>query len=105
MEKGLKNLNQAYRSAQKKQGTGTYDEDHGDSGIGHSDVDEEHEERVPSSALSDMADTGYQFRSSYAQRQHQRVPSIQNMLQHQPAGPAYSFQAQGASLLDKPFRV
>ena len=38
MEKGLKNLNQASRAAQRK--AGTYD-GHEDSGIGISDLDEE----------------------------------------------------------------
>lgn len=88
MEKGLKNLNQAYRAAQKKQGT--YDEDHGDSGISCSDLDEEHgrheheHRRMPSATLSDIPETAYQQYqpSSYHQPTHQRVPSIQNMLQH-----------------------
>lgn len=89
MEKGLKNLNQAYRSAQKKQGT--YEE--GDSGIGHSDLDEEHDhdDRMPmpsSSTLSNIPEA-FHYRPAY-QQTHQRVPSIQNMLQH--PGPAYSHQ-------------
>ncbi|KAF2275891.1 uncharacterized protein EI97DRAFT_59669 [Westerdykella ornata] len=90
MEKGLKNLNQAYRSAQKKQGT--YDDDHGDSGIGHcSDLDEEHEERMPSSTLSDVSGPAFTYQQTYtAHSHHQRVPSIQNMLQF--PGPTHPLQ-------------
>lgn len=96
MEKGLKNLNQAHRAAQKKQGT--YDEDHGDSGISCSDLDEEHgalheqheHRRMPSATLSDIPEVAYQqYQPSHYQRSaHQRVPSIQNMLQH--VAPPYS---------------
>ncbi|KAG9379103.1 Myb DNA-bind 6 multi-domain protein [Pyrenophora tritici-repentis] len=43
MEKGLKNLTQAYRSAQKKLENGTY-HDHDDSGVGVSDLEEEQED-------------------------------------------------------------
>jgi hypothetical protein len=84
MEKGLKNLNHAYRSAQKKQGT--YEEDHMDSGIGHSDLDEEHEERLPSVTLSDIPETPFPYQPTYSAAQ-QRVPSIQNMLQYSGPNP------------------
>lgn len=85
MEKGLKNLNQAYRAAQKKQGT-----EDGDSGISCSDLDEEHghheheHRRMPSATLSDIPEVAYQQYqpNNYHQPSHQRVPSIQNMLQH-----------------------
>lgn len=64
MEKGLKNLTQAYRSAQKKQNDGTY-HDQPDSGIGISDLDDTHEEdHAPAPAISGQA----------------RVPSLQSML-------------------------
>jgi hypothetical protein len=78
MEKGLKNLNQAWRSAQKKQGT--YEDGHMDSGIGHSDLDEE-TERLPSATLSDIPENAFSYPPSYPTTQ-QRMPSIQNMLQH-----------------------
>lgn len=86
MEKGFKNLNQACRAAQKKQGT-YYDEDHMDSGIGQSDLDEEAGDRLPSVTLSDIPETTYPYQQTYSttQVQQQRVPSIQNMLQY--AGP------------------
>lgn len=77
MEKGLKNLAQACRSAQKKQGT--YEE--GDSGVGHSDMDEEQDEHMPGIPESTMSYQGYP--------NQQRVPSIQNMLQQYP-GPIYA---------------
>ncbi|KAF2751702.1 hypothetical protein M011DRAFT_393302 [Sporormia fimetaria CBS 119925] len=79
MEKGLKNLNQAYRSAQKKQGT--YEEG-GDSGIGHSDLDEE-SERMPSANPSDVSAPMQQYGYPHAYPMpQQRMPSIQNMLQY-----------------------
>jgi hypothetical protein len=73
MEKGLKNLNQAYRSAQKKQGTGS----HEDSGIGISDLDED--DRSTPVDPTDPANYHYQFHGT-----QQRVPSIQSILQQQP---------------------
>jgi hypothetical protein len=69
MEKGLKNLNQAYRSAQKK--TGTYEE--GDSGIGHSDFDEEHDGQMPI-----IPEVAYQQQGGLPT---QRMQSIQYILQ------------------------
>lgn len=74
MEKGLKNLNQAYRSAQKK--SSSYCDD---SGIGHSspDLDDEHDDRM---AELPESFTSYQP-AAYTQ---QRVPSIQNMLAQYP---------------------
>ncbi|CAO2657440.1 Nn.00g035660.m01.CDS01 [Neocucurbitaria sp. VM-36] len=79
MEKGLKNLTQAYRSAQKKQNDGTY-HDHEDSGIGVSDLDEESEDHhhadIPN--VSPVQYTTYPV--GYPSQQTQRVPSIQSML-------------------------
>ena len=77
MEKGLKNLNQAYRSAQKKQGTGSH---HEDSGIGISDLEED-DRSTPIDGPVDP--TGFAYHHGY-QTQQQRVPSIQSILQHQP---------------------
>lgn len=74
MEKGLKTLNTA---ARKKQGT--YDEEHGDSGIGHSDLDEEQDDRMPST-LSDIPESSFPYHPYSATQQ--RVPSIRNMLQY-----------------------
>ncbi|KAF2691944.1 hypothetical protein K458DRAFT_285252 [Lentithecium fluviatile CBS 122367] len=76
MEKGLKNLNQAYRSAQKKQGTGS----HEDSGIGISDLDEDDR----STPIDPVDPASYSHYQTYPTQQ-QRVPSIQSILQHQPA--------------------
>lgn len=81
----MKNLNQAYRASQKRN-SGTYDSDHMDSGIGHSDLDEEREGRMPSATLSDIPESTYSpyqatYSAQHAQHAQQRVPSIQNMLQ------------------------
>ncbi|KAF2132297.1 hypothetical protein P153DRAFT_354921 [Dothidotthia symphoricarpi CBS 119687] len=77
MEKGFKNLQQAHRSAQKKQGI-TYTDHCGDSGIGISDLDEESEDIHADNPTA--SETHYnQFPESYPQNQ-QRVPSIQSML-------------------------
>jgi hypothetical protein len=81
MEKGMKNLNQAYRSAQKK--NGTYEDSHGDSGIGHSDLDEE-DDRLPN-----IPEGFSQYPQEYSPQQ--RVPSIQSML-HQYPGPIQPMQ-------------
>jgi hypothetical protein len=75
MEKGFKNLNQACRAAQKKHD--------GDSGIGHSDLEDSPDERMPSRALSDIPEAPFQYHQPYAPTQ-QRMPSIQNMLQYPP---------------------
>ena len=75
MEKGLKNLNQAYRSAQKKQGT--YDGNHDDSGIGHSDMDED--DRRPD-VLESVAENPFQ--QHYPTVTQQRMPSINNIIDH-----------------------
>ena len=93
MEKGLKNLAQAFRSAQKKLENGTY-HNFEDSAIGISSIEEETQEnndmllstlsnppyphprqRVPSiqSLLQPM---------QYTQHSQQRVPSLQSLLQH-----------------------
>lgn len=77
MEKGLKNLAQAYRSSQKK--NGTYEE-HGDSGIGHSDLEEEQDDRMP-----DISESPFQYQQGSTAQQ--RVPSIQSMLQY--SGPTH----------------
>jgi hypothetical protein len=76
MEKGLKNLTQASRSAQKKQNDGTY-LDHDDSGIGISDLEEE---SSPADMLPSVSESHYsQYPVAYPS-QRQRVPSIQSML-------------------------
>ncbi|CAN9235365.1 unnamed protein product [Alternaria alternata] len=81
MEKGLKNLTQAYRSAQKKLENGTY-HDHEDSGVGVSDLEEEQEDHhVDLHTLSTIPDTHYSAYPSYPMQRQQRVPSIQSMLQ------------------------
>jgi hypothetical protein len=76
MEKGLKNLTQASRSAQKKQSDGTY-HDHEDSGIGISDLDEE---SSPADMLPGVSDAHYSTYAGGYAPQHQRVPSIQSMI-------------------------
>lgn len=77
MEKGLKNLAQAYRSAQKKQNDGSY-HDHDDSGVGISDLDEEPEDHH--SGMPIVAEPHYPaYQVGYPSQQ--RVPSIQSMLQ------------------------
>ncbi|KNG47297.1 chromatin binding protein [Stemphylium lycopersici] len=79
MEKGLKNLTQAYRSAQRKLDNGTYDH-HEDSGIGISDLEEEQEDHhADMSHMSTIPESHYSAYQSYPQQQ-QRVPSIQSML-------------------------
>lgn len=78
MEKGLKNLNQAYRSSQRKQGT--YDGSHDDSGIGISDLDEESDDRT--GELPENVDHFAQYPHGYHPQQ-QRVPSIQSILHPQ----------------------
>lgn len=77
MEKGLKNLTQADRSARKKQNDGSY-HDHEDSGIGISDLDEESEDHH-----ADMPNVSEAHFSAYpgVYPSQQRVPSIQSMLQ------------------------
>jgi hypothetical protein len=79
MEKGLKNLTQAYRSAQKKQNDGTY-HDHEDSGIGISDLDEE---SSPADMLPGVSDAHYPTYAGGYPTQQQRVPSIQSMIHPQ----------------------
>ncbi|KAH6877817.1 hypothetical protein BKA58DRAFT_397930 [Alternaria rosae] len=87
MEKGLKNLTQAFRSAQKKLENGTY-HDHEDSGVGISDLEEEQEEpHVEMHSMSAIPENHYSAYPSYPLHQHQhqqRVPSIQSMLQPMP---------------------
>ncbi|KAF1833816.1 hypothetical protein BDW02DRAFT_361206 [Decorospora gaudefroyi] len=86
MEKGLKNLNQAYRSAQKKLENGTY-HDHEDSGIGISDLEEEQEDHhVDMPTMPTLPENHYATYPGGYPSQQQRVPSIQSMLhpmQHQ----------------------
>jgi hypothetical protein len=74
MEKGLKNLNQAYRSKQKKQGT--YEDQNEDSGIGFL-TDEDSDDRIQ---LPDVPEAP----------NGQRVPSIESML----SGPGPSLKPQ-----------
>jgi hypothetical protein len=85
MEKGLKNLNQAYRSAQKKQNDGTY-HDHEDSGIGISDLDED---SSPADMLPASMSEAH-FATYPGGYQQQRVPSIQSMIH--PQHPQYHNQ-------------
>jgi hypothetical protein len=101
MEKGLKNLTQAYRSAQKKLENGTY-HDHEDSGIGISDLEEEQEDHradmpaMPTLPESHYYSGGYPSQQQQQQQQQQRVPSIQSMLhpmQHQHQHPHTMQQA------------
>ena len=83
MEKGLKNLTQAFRSAQKKLENGTY-HDHEDSGIGISDLDMEEETQEDNDGLRlTQSYSAYSAYSAYPSYPHpqQRVPSIQSMLQ------------------------
>lgn len=74
MEKGLKNLNQAYRQAQRKHPVNRW---HEDSGIGISDLDED-DRSTPIDGLVDWSASSYQH--SYPTW----VPSIQSILQQQP---------------------
>jgi hypothetical protein len=76
MEKGIKNLTQAARS--KKKGTGH----HEDSGIGISDLDED-DRSTPIDGSVDPTSFAYQHPYP-THHQHQRVPSIQSILQTQP---------------------
>jgi hypothetical protein len=83
MEKGLKNLTQAYRQAQRKQGTYEINED---SGVGISDLEEDLNEN-PSPVLTDASSQipmTYQPISGYQPTQPTRVPSIHSILQHHP---------------------
>ena len=76
MEKGLKNLQQAHRSAQRKE-RGIYE---GDSGIGCSDAENELDEGHPDAAQSvEQAQGGYSIQRG--------GPSIQSMLSLSPAYP------------------
>ncbi|KAL1613002.1 NAD-dependent protein deacylase sir2rp2 [Paraconiothyrium brasiliense] len=80
MEKGLKNLTQAYRQAQRKQGTYEINED---SGVGISDLDEDANEN-PSPVLTDASNQmplAYQQPTNFHPQQT-RVPSIHSILQH-----------------------
>ncbi|KAF2741380.1 hypothetical protein EJ04DRAFT_558098 [Polyplosphaeria fusca] len=77
MEKGLKNLAQAYRSSQRKQGTV---DGHYDSGIGVSDLEEESDERPVEG--HDASESSSQYQGPFTQ---QRVPSIQSMLAQYPS--------------------
>ena len=79
MEKGLKNLSQASRSALKKQDfQGTYEYE--DSGIGISDLDEESEDHQPEVPLPTASGSHYPQYPGSLHAQQQRVPSIQSML-------------------------
>ena len=86
MEKGLKNLTQAYRSAQKKLENGTY-HDHEDSGVGINDLEEWEEDPHNGGILTESCPS-YPSYPSYShfmlqptQLPQQRIPSIQSMLQ------------------------
>ena len=91
MEKGLKNLAQACRSAQKKQGT--YTDSHDDSGIGISDLEEESDDRHPE--LPDVQEAVFQYHGYPTAQPHphphqqQRVPSIQALLGQYPGPGAH----------------
>ncbi|KAF2440702.1 hypothetical protein P171DRAFT_106378 [Karstenula rhodostoma CBS 690.94] len=83
MEKGLKNLTQASRQAQRKQGT--YEISHDDSGVGVSDLEEEPNEN-PSPVLTDTSNhlpmVYHHQQPTTFHHQHTRVPSIHSILQH-----------------------
>ncbi|ORY08722.1 hypothetical protein BCR34DRAFT_389689 [Clohesyomyces aquaticus] len=78
MEKGLKNLSQAYRSAQKK--IGTYNDGPDDSGIGISDPEDSTDERHHD--MDNIPEGPVQYPASNASSGQPRVPSIQSMLQY-----------------------
>ena len=94
MEKGLKNLTQAYRSAQKKQNDGTY-HDHDDSGVGVSDLEEEPEDHHHTD-MPNVSPIQYNtYPGGYPSQQTQRVPSIQSMLHpHSMQYPSHHFSNQ-----------
>jgi len=76
MEKGLKNLNQAYRTGQKKQGN--YDGNE-DSGVWIIDHDDEAYYSNNSSSLPSVSETAIKYENTSLQT---RVPSIQSMLSY-----------------------
>ena len=79
MEKGLKNLSQAYRSAQKKLQHGTY-HDFEDSAIGTTDLEEEQEDHhVDLHTLSATPDTHYSAYTTCAMEYRQQLPNIQSI--------------------------
>lgn len=78
MEKGLKNLTQAHRQAQRKQGT--FDINHDDSGVGISDLDEDPEN--PSPVLTEASNHHLPLVYQTPTNFHPRVPSIHSILQH-----------------------
>lgn len=80
MEKGLKNLNQAYRQAQRKQGTYEINED---SGVAISDLEEDpNENPSPLTDAPNQIPLAYQHPNGYHHHQQTRVPSIHSILQH-----------------------
>jgi hypothetical protein len=87
MEKGLKNLNQAYRSSQKKQGT--YDDQNEDSGIGFL-TDEDLDDHTH---LPDVPEA-----SAYTPTGQTRVPSIESMLSFPAPQPFQSQPLQSQTL-------
>jgi len=97
MEKGLKNLNQAYRASQRRQGT--Y-EGNDDSGFGHSDPEEDPEN--PSPVLTEASNhLAMPYMASGGYVPTTRVPSIHSILQQpmslaqQPMGyPAHAYAPQ-----------
>jgi hypothetical protein len=89
MEKGLKNLTQAYRSAQRKlSNNGTY-HNHEDSGIGITDLDEDSGIGITDLDEEPLGDRLSVFESNCSLHpggslsQHHRVPSIQSMIRPQ----------------------
>ncbi|KAF2823576.1 hypothetical protein CC86DRAFT_372508 [Ophiobolus disseminans] len=82
MEKGIKNLTQASRSAQKKRNDGTYHEE--DSGIGISDLEEESSPAELLPGVPENPFAAYQHTSGYPSQQQPRVPSIQSMIHPAP---------------------
>jgi hypothetical protein len=76
MEKGIKNLTQAYRSSQRRQNDGTY-HDHEDSGIGISDLEEE---SSPAEMLPSVSEAHFSAYPGGYPSQQPRVPSIQSMI-------------------------
>jgi hypothetical protein len=79
MEKGIKNLTQAYRSSQRRQNDGTY-HDHEDSGVGISDLEEE---SSPADMLPSVPEGHFSTYPGGYPSQQQRVPSIQSMIHPQ----------------------
>jgi hypothetical protein len=77
MEKGLKNLNHAYRSAQKKNIT---DDEHDNDDIGTFGLEEEQDDQVLEKSKPNQFTQGYDI----SQRPVSDISSIQSMLDSYP---------------------